>query len=177
MAPLQLLRSRACLTPIDSCGVRRQEGTNLHVPASDGTRGLVHVRRGTGATDRSVPLPPRTLEVLRQDWATHRHPVWILPAPGRGGIGMPTATAPMPRHRVQEAFRTALTHSGIKQRAAVHTLRPSSATPLLEAGVHLRLIQDSLGPTTPPTTALSTPLTATADAMARDALAGRMRDL
>ena len=177
LAHLTRRRSRVCLSPIDACGLRLQEGTHLQVPAIDSARMLIHVRHGTGATDRSVPLTPRLRAVLRQSWKTHRHPRWRFPAPGRGGIGMATATEPMPRSSVQDAFRAALTLSGINKRAAVHTLRHSSATPVLEAGVTRRLIQDSGGPNTPTTTALSTHLTVTADAMARDVLSGRMADL
>ena len=143
LAHLQLLRSRVCLTTIYSCGLRLQEGTHLQVPDIDSARMLIHVRCGKGAKDRYVPLPQRTLELLRQYWATHRHPSWIFPAPGRSGLGMSTASAPMPRNSVQDAFRAARTASGSQKRASVHTLRHSSATPLLEAGVNRRLIQDS----------------------------------
>jgi site-specific recombinase XerD len=48
---------------------------------------------------------------------------------------------------------------------------------VLEAGVTLRLIQDSLGHNTPPTTAISTHLTVKADALARQALTELLRHL
>ena len=174
---VRLPRSRACLSPIDSCGLRLQEGTHLQVPDIASARMVVHVRCGKGAKDRYVPLPQRILVLLRQYWKTHRHPIWLFPAPGRGGQGMSTATAPMPRNSVQDAFRAALTESGIKKRASVHTLRHSYATHLLEAGVHLRIIQEYLGHHSPTTTALYTHLTIKADAMARDALRGLMEAL
>jgi len=177
LAHLKFLRYRACLTTIDSCGLRLQEGTHLQVPDLDSARMLVHVRCGKGAKDRYVPLPQRTLTLLRQYWSTHRHPLWLFPAPGRSGLGMATATVPMPRNRVQDALRAALKASGIQKRASVHTLRHSYATHLLEAGVNLRLIQDYLGHDSPTTTALYTHLTATADARARETLAGLMGDL
>jgi site-specific recombinase XerD len=177
LAHLKLFRYRACLTTIYSCGLRLQEGTHLQVPDIDSARMLVHVRCGKGAKDRYVPLPPRTLVLLRAYWATHRHPLWLFPAPGRSGLGMPTAAVPMPRNSVQDAFRAALQASGIPKRASVHTLRHSYATHLLEAGVSLRLIQDYLGHDSPTTTALYTHLTATTDAKAREALAGLMGDL
>ena len=177
LAHLHLFRSRACLSTIYSCGLRLQEGTHLQVPDMDSARMLVHVRGGKGAKDRYVPLPPPTLGFLRQYWCTHRHPLWLLPAPGRGRHGMTTASTPMPHNSVQDAFRAALKASGIPKRASVHTLRHSYATHLLEAGVNLRLMQAYLGHDSPTTTALYTHLTATTDAKAREARAGLMRDL
>jgi integrase len=100
LAHLKLLRSRVCLTTIYACGLRLQAGTHLQVPAIDRARMLVPGRYGTGATDRSVPWPTRPLALLRQYWPTPRNPVWLFPAPGRGGIGMARATAPRPRHSV-----------------------------------------------------------------------------
>ena len=174
LAHLTLRRSRGGLTTMYACGLRRHEGTPLQGPARDRARLLVHVRCGTGATDRSEPLPQRTLECRRQSWHTPRHPVWLFPAPGRGGLGLSTASTPMPRPRGQDACRAALSASGLPTRASVHTLRHAWATPLLEAGVPRRLLQDSVGHHAPTTTALSTPLTVTADALARDALQGLM---
>jgi integrase/recombinase XerD len=125
LAHLKLLRYRVCLPAIYACGLRLQEGTHLQVPDLDSARLLVHVRAGKGAKARYVPRPTPPLEVLRQDWKTHRHPVWSFPAPGRGGTGMPTAKAPMPRRSGQDAFRAALKESGVNKRASVHTLRHS----------------------------------------------------
>jgi integrase len=97
---VRLPRARVCLTTIDSCGLRLQEGIHLNGPEIDSSRLLIHVRRGKGGNDRYVPLPQQTLERLRQYWVTHRHPVLIFPAAGRGGSSLSTATAPMPRSSV-----------------------------------------------------------------------------
>lgn len=169
LAQLRLLRYRVCLTTIYSCGLRLQEGTHLQIPDIDSARMLVHVH-GKGAKDRYVPLPQRTLELLRELWQTHRNPLWLFPSPGRGGTGMPTASKPISKSSVQNAFRNALKRTGIHKLASVHTLRHSYATHLLEANFNLRLIQEYLGHNSPTTTSVYTHLTDKAKAMAADSL-------
>jgi integrase/recombinase XerD len=177
LACVRLPRYRVCLSTIYACGLRLQEGTHLQVRDIDSARMLVHVRHGKGGKDRYVPLPQRTLERLRQYWVTHRHPILIFPAPGRGGISLSTATAPMPRSSVQGAFREALKDSGIHKQASVHTLRHSWATHLLEAGVNLRLIQAYLGHNSPTTTSVYTHLTARAEHLGVEAINRLMGEL
>jgi site-specific recombinase XerD len=66
----------------------------------------------------------------------------------------------MRRSSVQGAFRTAKPRAGItKTGVAIHTLRHAYAPHLLEAGVHPRLIQRSLGHTQLATTMLYLHLT------------------
>ena len=139
-----------------SLGLRLHEALFLQGSDIDGQRLQVHVHRGTGAKDRSVPLPADTLALLRTFWKTPRHPLWLFPATGRDHHHSPTATSPMSRSSVQGAFRTAKHRAGItKMGVAIHTLRHSYATHLLEAGVNPRLIQRYLGHTPLETTMLS----------------------
>jgi len=123
------------------------------------------VHLGKGNKDRYVPLPAQTVEQLRRFWVTHRHPVWLFPARTRGGVQFEATTA-MSSEGVSEAFKAALAESGINKAATVHTLRHSWATHLLEAGVHLRLIQLWLGHSSPKTTAMYTHLTRKAEEVA-----------
>ena len=69
------LSSRVCLSTLSSCSLRLQEGTPHQARAIDSSRLMSHIRRGKGGTDRAVPLPQRTLALLRQSWVTPRHPV------------------------------------------------------------------------------------------------------
>lgn len=170
-------RYRVCLTTIYSCGLRLQEGARLQVGDIDSDRRLIHVHQGKGEKDRYVPLPARTLELLREHWKTHRNKLWLFPASGRGGIGMPTATEPMPRSSIQIAFKKAVRGAGVHKSVSVHSLRHSYATHLLEAGVNLRLIQDYLGHRSPSTTALYTHLTDRAKALATATIDQLMADL
>lgn len=174
---VKLIRYRACLATIYSCGLRLQEGTHLTVSDIDGKRMVVHVRLAKGASDRYVPLPTTTLELLRTFWTTHRNPVWIFPCPGRNDKEMSVATKPVDHRNVQRAFREALKASKIKKRASVHTLRHSYATHLLEDGVNLRLIQEFLGHRSARTTQIYTHLSAKAEAMAFQTINRVMKDL
>src|SRR6266403_2304101 len=173
---IRLPRYRVCLSLIYSCGLRLQEGTNLHVADIDSGRLMLHVRHGKGAKDRYVPLPQRTLELLRRYWKTHRNPRLLFPAEGRNHIDLMKATEPMSKSSVQQAFRAALKQSGNNKRASVHTLRHSWATQLLEAGVNLRLIQEWLGHRSPATTSVYTHLTAKAEQLGAAAIDQLMND-
>ena len=168
---------RVCLTTVYSCGLRVQEGVHLQVRDIDSDRMLIHVRHGKRAKDRYVPLPPRTLEMLRRYWCTHRHTEWLFPARTRARGTIPTSTAPMCAKGVQRAFRAALQECGIQKPATTHTLRHSYATHLLEAGVHLRLIQAYLGHSSPETTAIYTHLTRKSEDMAAKAINRVMENL
>ena len=128
-----------------SLGLRLQEGLNLQVRDIDSERMVVHIHRGKGAKDRYVPLPVRTLSVLRQYWATHRNPVWLFPATGRDHDEAVSAAEPMARSSVHGAMKRVVQELGFRKRITIHTLRHSYATHLLEAGVNQRLIQQYLG--------------------------------
>jgi len=156
---------RVCLSTIYACGLRISEGTSLQVRDIDSARMQIHVHLGKGNKDRYVPLPTQTLQQLRCFWATQRHPEWLFPARTRGGVRF-TATTPMSKAGVSKAFKVALGESGVTKAATVHTLRHSWGTHLLEAGVHLRLIQSWLGHSSPKTTAICTHLTRKAEEIA-----------
>lgn len=174
---LRLPRYRVCLTTIYSCGLRLQEGTHLQVADIDSARKMLHIRHGKGNKDRYVPLPQSTLEHLRQYWQAHRNPIWLFPSEGRAHINLATATEPIHKSGVQEAFHAALKHSRINKLASVHTLRHSWATHLLEGGVNLRLIQEYLGHSSPATTSLYTHLTARAEQLGADIINRIIGDL
>lgn len=151
---------RVCLTTIYSCGLRLLEGCSLQVPDVDTAGGVLRVR-GKGLRHRDVPLATSLLQLLRDHWRTHRSPTWLFPAGTKHGTQYSVANdcGHVTRDSVQHAFRGAVKASGIRKRAHVHTLRHSYATHLLEDGVHLRIIQEALGHSSPRTTAIYTHLT------------------
>jgi len=171
---IRLLRYRVCLSTIYSCGLRLSEGTHLKVENIDSDRGFLIIRQSKGNKDRNVPLPEKTLQLLRQQWVEHRNDTWIFPSVVHGKIN---ADKPISKSSVQSAFRKALQAAGIHKKASVHTLRHSWATHLLEAGVNLRLIQVWLGHSTPSTTSIYTHLTRAAQTAAVKSINTLMADL
>lgn len=174
---IELLRYRVCLTTIYSCGLRLSEGLHLKIEDIDSARGFIHVRQSKSNKDRYVPLPQRTLELLREQWKSHRNNCWLFPSPGHSRLDMSTATKPITKSSVQTAFRSAVKSAGINKKATVHTLRHSWATHLLEASINLRLIQTWLGHSTPNTTSIYTHLTEQAKTVGIKSINELMADL
>ena len=143
---VKTLHNHAYLSTVYSCGLRLDEGRHLEVSDIDSKRMMIHVHRGKGAKDRYVPLPQSTLQLLRSYWRIHRHPRLVFPALGRKRTDVKAALGPMAKSSVQGAFRQAKRAAGVlKKGVAIHTLRHSYATHLLEAGVNLRVIQRYMG--------------------------------
>jgi site-specific recombinase XerD len=147
---LGLVRSaaiRVILTVIYVCGLRLNEAVSLTVNDIDSKRMQVRVR-GKGNKDRDVPLPEKTLELLRSYWLVHCPQDWLFPAKRKDqAIGHST---------VQKAFKAALRQSGIRKNASVHSLRHSYATHLLEDGVDFRFIKILVWHKSPKTTSIYT---------------------
>lgn len=87
----------AFLSTVYACGLRISEALAIQVSDIDKTRMMLHAHRGKGAKDRFVPLPEQTLVLLRRYWVTltHKNPVFIFPAIGRGHNMGATAKTPM----------------------------------------------------------------------------------
>jgi integrase len=82
-----------CLSVIAACGLRLLEGVDLQVTQIDSARNQLLIRSGKGNKDRAVPLPSRTLSLLRAlaaapqpDLAVSHHPA-RRPAPRHCGHG------------------------------------------------------------------------------------------
>jgi site-specific recombinase XerD len=156
---VRLLRYKACLTLIYTCGLRLHEAANISPADIDSERMIIHIKSGKGRKDRIVPLPKTTLYILRAHYKNHLNPFFIFPAPGRGEHKESTSTIPLPDSSIQTVLKKALRESGIIKNVSVHNLRHSYATHLLEAGIDIRIIQKYLGHKSISTTMIYTQLT------------------
>lgn len=132
-------------------GLRLGEGLQLSVADIDSAQHQVHVRNAKGGKDRLVPLPDKTLHILRLHWQSHRHPRLLFPGHG--------TDAPMDRGGVQKAMQQVCRDVGINKAISPHSLRHCYATHLLECGLDLRSLQHLLGHASLNTTARYTQLT------------------
>jgi len=167
---LNSFRHHVCLSTIYSCGLRLSEGVQLQIADLDSDRMLIHVHKGKGGKDRYVPLPDRTLALLRQYWQIHRHPLWLFPTRTPHGVPLSKAGKHISPSSVQKALRAACLASGIQKHVTVHTLRHSYATHLLEAGVNLRRIQAYLGHASMKSTSIYTHLTRDGEGLAAETI-------
>lgn len=110
LTQIHLAHYQVCLSIIYACGLRLREGVSLRVTQIDSARMQPHIQGGKGNKDRSVPLPPRALRLLRRHWLTHRNPVWLFPAYKAQCYGSFRGTQ-----------RSTLSAEGAPRRATVHT--------------------------------------------------------
>ena len=157
-----------CLSVIYACGLRLLEGVTLQISQIDSARMQLHIRSAKGNKDRAVPLPLKTLTLLRTHWRLHHNPTWLFPA--TPPQGQRHASVSMDESGLQKAFRKAVQAAGVSKPATIHSLRHSWATHLLESGVSVRVLQLWMGHSSPTTTAIYTHLTQHAEQTAATAL-------
>src|SRR5262245_43004205 len=131
------VKYRAALGVAYGAGLRVSEVANLKVSDIDSKRMLIRVEEGEGKKDRNAMLSPRLLELLRDWWWVGRPTTWLFP--GRDPL------LPVTARQLYRAVQEAAAAAEIKSRVSPHTLRHSFATPLLEQGVDIRVIQVLLG--------------------------------
>ncbi len=106
---------------IYSLGLRLGEGIRLTPADIDADNMRVHIRNAKGNKDRLVPLPEKTLHVLRKFWAIHRHPSYLFPNRKRGLKKVQLMDSPLDRGGIQAAMQAVVKQIGIKKKfPAIH---------------------------------------------------------
>ncbi len=160
--------ARLCATLMYRCGLSISEALRLEVTDIDSQRMVVIVRGGKGNKDRHIPLPRRTLELLRAYWREYQPKTWLFTTPdGR----------PLADHSVRYLLKKAGEDCGISARVAGHTLRHSYATNLMAQGVDVRVIQVLLGHRSLKTTTLYLHMTSSVMRSVQDSINDLMGDL
>ena len=102
-----------------SLGLRLGEGIALKVGDIDSVNMRVHIRdakvNNKVNKDRLVPLPEKTLQVLRDFWSVHRHPCFLFPNRKRGLKNAHLVETPLDRGGIQSAMKVVVKQLGIKK--------------------------------------------------------------
>lgn len=131
------LKHKAILYLTYSSGLRVGEVVRLRIDDMDPERKTLRIRQGKGRKDRVTILSDAALEIVEQYVRLEKPEDWLFPGQIRGRH--------LTERTVQKAFDQALSLSGVKKKASLHSLRHSFATHLLEGGIDLRYIQELLG--------------------------------
>ncbi len=98
-----------------SLGLRLGEGIGLEVGDIDSDKMRIHIRDAKGNKDRLVPLPQKTLQILREFWSVHRHPRFLFPNRKRGLKNAHLVETPLDRSGIQTAMKSVVRQLGIKK--------------------------------------------------------------
>jgi len=132
-------RIRAAAVVAYSCGLRKSEIIALSSNWITAEAGSLHIHNAKGGVDRVVPLPERTLAILREHWRREQPSGKLL----FESPNSPTRT--FSGDTVRRAIKIAAKSVGINRPVSLHTLRHCYASHLLEHGVALPLIQRWMG--------------------------------
>ncbi|MCP5061625.1 MAG: hypothetical protein GY936_04070 [Ignavibacteriae bacterium] len=77
----------------------------MKVEQVDSKRMFIHMQKAKGGSDRYVPLPESTLNLLVTHYKTHRNPLFVFPAPGNGEANESISTKPLPDSSIQLYLR------------------------------------------------------------------------
>ena len=112
-----------------SMGLRLGEGIRLKAGDIDSTSMRVHIRDAKGNKDRLVPLPKKTLQILRSFWSVHRHPEFLFPNRKRGLKNVHLVDTPLDRGGIQTAMRAVIRQLDIKKK--FHAIPFGTVMPLI----------------------------------------------
>jgi len=131
------LKHKTILMLCYSSGLRVSEVAALQVNAIDSHRMVVNIRAAKGKKDRIVPLSPVTLKYFREYYKKYKPKKYCFE--GQDG------QEPYSTRSIQKILVQAKKRAKVNKPGAIHALRHSYATHLLERGVDIRIIQELLG--------------------------------
>jgi len=114
----------------------------------DSKRGLLLVKNSKGKKDRVIPLSSRIVDLLRAYYNRYRTETWLFEGWEKG--------EKYSDRSLEEVLKKYTKLAGITKPVALHWLRHSYATHLLENGIDLRFIQEILGHKSSKTTEIYT---------------------
>jgi len=137
LAAATTTRDQLLLGLLYGCGLKVGEVRQLTWSAVDAQRGHIRVRHARGRNDRTLPIPPELLPVLKA--GAERCPPADYIFQGR------VAGTPLSARMVQLILRKAVNATNILKTVTCMTLRHSFAVHCIEKGDSIRAVQEALG--------------------------------
>jgi len=130
------IKHKSMLSLIYSAGLRRGELLGLKIKDIDSKRMMICIRQGKGMKDRYVPLSTVVLIMLREYYIKYKPKEYLFEGQHGGKYS---------ERSIELVLKKAVSDARIGKNINLHMLRHSYATHLMEAGTHLRYIQELLG--------------------------------
>ena len=134
-------RDSCILTLLYAAGLRVSELCNLKTSHVDLNRGVIHVERGKGAKDRSVPIHSQAQKQILS-YLEETRPLFN---PKTDYLFLNRSGKGLTRQYIWKSVKQYVAQAGISKNVSPHTFRHSFATHLLEGGADLRSVQLLLG--------------------------------
>ena len=125
------------ITFVYATGLRLSEACNVTFNDIDRNRLQIRVRKGKGAKDRYIRIPPTLVAILTQYYRRLKPQKFLFNGYTKGQRYCPSSG--------QWTMRQARKNANITKQASVHTLRHAYATHHLEAGTDLVYLKKQLG--------------------------------
>lgn len=160
-------------------GLRVSEAVNVKIADINKELNTLTVRDCKGNKDRSIPLPKKLLEELREYWLTHKNGVLLFPqiTTSRSDFDRKSTLKTIPVYQIQRAFKRIVEMSGINKKVSFHSLRHSYTTNLLNKGVNIFLIKEFMGHKTIKSTMIYLHLTSSTFDHSLSLISDLMKDL
>ena len=125
------LKHKTIISIAFSTGMRVSEVINLRISDIDSKRMVINIKNGKGGKDRTVPLSPNILILLRKYWMEYKPKEYLFN--GQSSLKYSTTSC----NKIVKKY--------IGNDYHFHLLRHSCFTFLLESGIDIRIIQKIAG--------------------------------
>ena len=149
---ISYLKQRAAIRYAYSCALRSSEIINTKIAHINKFNRTVHIVHAKGARDRIIPIPVKTLELLRQHVRENFKPPYNgehYLFSGANGLDDDYSAGSL-----QKVLKRACAKAGILKKITLHKIRHSRATHLYNAGMDIHNLSKFLGHKTIKTTQL-----------------------
>jgi integrase/recombinase XerD len=139
LSSIRNLKHQTMLSLVYAAGLRAGELCNLKIRDINPEAHTLRVVNGKGKKDRVVGIPPSILQMLEKYGMAYKPKTYVFEGQQPG--------EPYSYRSLQQVFKKAIADSKLqdKETAALHWLRHSYATHMLERGINIRTIQELLG--------------------------------